>query len=568
MKRKPWYIGNTTVRNPYRLKDGLEVFYNSPYHGNLDTKETQKGFYEVLLKNGIISSSSIKDPDSFGRKWGAAFSQLGFIVHKEALKIDSKFHSFTVTTNGKRLINAKTVPEVNECFLRALSAYYIPSPLESYKGYEPFSPFKHVLNVMLNLKKITGSTHLYQRELGMFVQTTSSSDDINSLVMMILDYRDKRKNAPNKKSFDREFYNTRAENLTVVGDTLKHYADSNTRYLKITGLFRSKGKGIVIIPEKELLARQLVQEDIVPTDPKTYLTQLFNGASLPSDNISHANELLENLKIQMNNKGIDVDTSLVDIKDIQSVNAKRYLLEEELSRHVEIEYSYSQKNHWRDIVSYMDAIIARNSNFFKLPDSKDSTKIPREEFPAYFEWIVWRSFLAINNLLNKPYEARSFQIDQDFLPVHTAPGGKADAVFEFDDFVLVLEVTLTESSRQEAAEGEPVRRHVADYQSKFSQYKKPVYGLFLANKVNTNTIETFRNGLWYTNNDEKLYLKIVPMTLDDYKKIFISLFENNKVNNIHVKKILDRCLLNKDLLEAPKWRENIQMTMIEYINSL
>jgi len=66
-------------------------------------------------------------------------------------------------------------------------------------------------------------------------------------------------------------------------------------------------------------------------------------------------------------------------------------------------------------------------------------------------------------LVNKPWDARRFKIDQDFLPVGTAPGNGPDIVFEFDDMVVVVEVTLTSSSRQEAAEGEPVRRHVAKY---------------------------------------------------------------------------------------------------------
>lgn len=80
--------------------------------------------------------------------------------------------------------------------------------------------------------------------------------------------------------------------------------------------------------------------------------------------------------------------------------------------------------------------------------------MPQAEAPAYFEWVLWRAFLAINSLANKPYEARRFKIDQDFLPVGTAPGNGPDLIFEFHDFVIVVEVTLTDNSRQEAAEGE------------------------------------------------------------------------------------------------------------------
>ena len=72
-------------------------------------------------------------------------------------------------------------------------------------------------------------------------------------------------------------------------------------------------------------------------------------------------------------------------------------------------------------------------------------------------------------------------------------------VFEFADFLLVVEVTLTESSRQEAAEGEPVRRHVADIAEEQKAIGgKAVYGLFLANRIDSDTAETFRSALGAT----------------------------------------------------------------------
>lgn len=42
-------------------------------------------------------------------------------------------------------------------------------------------------------------------------------------------------------------------------------------------------------------------------------------------------------------------------------------------------------------------------------------------------------------------------------------------IFEFHDFVIVVEALLTDNSRQEAAEGEPVRRHVVDFVSHYGE---------------------------------------------------------------------------------------------------
>lgn len=73
-------------------------------------------------------------------------------------------------------------------------------------------------------------------------------------------------------------------------------------------------------------------------------------------------------------------------------------------------------------------------------------------------------------------------------------------------------------------EGEPVRRHVADLVQK---YKKPVYGLFVANKIDSNTAETFRMGVWYTTQDERLELHIVPLTLTQFSEYFKFIFTEN-----------------------------------------
>src|SRR5690606_24711548 len=138
-----------------------------------------------------------------------------------------------------------------------------------------------------------------------------------------------------------------------------------------------------------------------------------------------------------------------------------------------------------EIIAWLQAIPTRGSA--KLP-SGETVSIPRGEGPAYLEWAIWRAFLAIDSLINQPWEARRFQIDQDFLPVNCAPGGGPDMVFEFEDAIIVVEVPLTSSSRQEAAEGEPVRRHGAQYAEEAG---KDVYGLFIAVNIDSNTAHTF-----------------------------------------------------------------------------
>ena len=176
--------------------------------------------------------------------------------------------------------------------------------------------------------------------------------------------------------------------------------------------------------------------------------------------------------------------------------------------------------------------------------------------PAYFEWVIWRSLLAIDSLKNSPDEVRKFNVDANYYPIFTAPGGTPDLVAMFEDYQLVVEVALSENSRQEAMEGEPVRRHVADA-CKLS--KKPTFGLFIARKIHTNTAETFRHGLWYYDNDDLTELQIVPVCLSEFRDWFVWLFQNNVQDKAgQLRLFLEDCLRNKSQFTAPEWKTAVK----------
>ena len=163
-------------------------------------------------------------------------------------------------------------------------------------------------------------------------------------------------------------------------------------------------------------------------------------------------------------------------------------------------------------------------------------------------------------MVNKPYEVRGFRLDSDFLPVSAAGGGKGDLYCEFSDFTILTEVTMSTSSRQEAMEGEPVRRHVSDAVLK---YDKPVYGMFIAVRIDTNTAETFRHGIWYAKGDAKQRLDIVPLTLAQFQKYFVAMFEADKAQPEHLRDLILTCETRRDILNAPAWKQYIETTVSE-----
>jgi len=97
-----------------------------------------------------------------------------------------------------------------------------------------------------------------------------------------------------------------------------------------------------------------------------------------------------------------------------------------------------------------------------------------------------------------------------------------------------------------------------------SQYSgKPVYGLFIANRIDLNTAETFRLGAWYAKDSSKISLNIVPLTLAQFKVFFEALFRSGNINVLHVRDLLEVCSSYRPSREAPEWQTIIHETVQE-----
>ena len=567
---QPWLFGNTTVRSPFRLKDGLTAISQSSLQGNLRGVEQDKAFRKLLGEVGIVDLGS-DDTNSVGRKWRAALTQLGFLYPPipEGLNISQSDIGpvDTITPNGWRLINAESVPAIQEVFLRSLASYYVPNVFESgYKFTTTFSPLRLTLQIMLELEKRTGTSVVNFSEMAVIVQFSNANQKIDDIVGAILRLRNNRENSSNRKAFDRDERAKASEKFGYVETTFNDYADTNFRYLKATGLVQSKGRSITIVPEKNLFVKKLCEDNDIPADGKDWLLRLTNGSVLPTDNKDTAMAVVDDLVDQLKGKGIVSDTERLVVSNVADINQLRHDLEDKLFELNEIEYANNQYKEWQEISSWLDILSTNPSKAITLDDG-ERLSVPKGEAPAYFEWIVWRAFLAIDSLINKPNECRRFKIDQDFLPVGTAPGGGPDLIFEFEDFVIVGEVTLTTNSRQEAAEGEPVRRHVANIVDFYESKNKRVYGLFLANKIDSNTAETFRLGTWYRNDDVKLRLDIIPLPLSLFKIFFDSMFSKGVVDSNLLEDLLLKCAEHREK-EAPIWKQSISDTVVNYADNL
>lgn len=151
-----WSIGNTGVRNPWRIPGGYKVYVESNQVGKIRTAQEQKLFKEKLLLAGEIGGDPKKDADaSITRKYRLMFNKYGF-AYPEVLKKDGFSQKEIgkiddITPAGWAFYHANTIQAQQECFLRGLVVQ-----MEPLGERETYSPLRWVLKIMFDLFERTG----------------------------------------------------------------------------------------------------------------------------------------------------------------------------------------------------------------------------------------------------------------------------------------------------------------------------------------------------------------------------------------------------------------------------
>jgi hypothetical protein len=569
-----WFLGNTTVRNPYRLKEGLNGLINSRFNGNLDGKAMEELFARYLNEINVVNSEKAKNDETdisdMGRKWRSALMQLGFITPKKFYGLEQEikkrviheldFHQcYEVTESGRKLVETTTIQAFHDQFLRTIYTYQYPNVIErDRENVGSISPLRIILRFLFGLEERNGEAYLSLDEIWGVVGHIYSEKYVEKKgIDQIIEFREHLKeNGKSRKTVKNYIRNL----VPSVNDTrlatYRDYADLNIRYLRATGLFVKRKRGIKINPPKYDLAKNLLTDNYKPQEAFEYLNLLWNGSTLPSDKPKNAKKIIRSIAENLEEYGVKIPIPDLDELKINELLNLRFELEEEYNEQKEKEYAKRQNEDWEDISDHLK----------ELAGLKPLDKISKDEKPAYFEWSVWRAFLAINHLTNEPWNSRRFKIDQDMLPVGVAPGGGPDLIFEFEDFVVVVEVTLLTTSRQEAAEGEPVRRHIAEIADNYEASEKEIFGLFIGKNINSNTAETFRIGRWYRNDNSSINLRIVPLTIKQFTHFFEFFCSNSLGKPEELRKLFIECLAYSNN-QAPIWKNNIELAINRYVKN-
>jgi hypothetical protein len=499
------------------------------FKGQVWNTESQIKFFKVLFDSPFYmgekmpSNISLAARDRITR----APKALGFVDLKPKIEI---------TQAGQELLKEKRIGDV---FTRQLMKFQFPSPYhklpEDKFCIKPYLEFLHLLKAVGSLSKT---------EIALFFLQHIHIDDFKGTVKKIIDYRAGAKKFKGSRKiyayqqFEEEIkrvyhediaakdLKTRESSDATLQKFIKtkrsnwiDYADAFIRYLRATELitFQEKTLRVVISPAKSKEVNHLLKTiDRKPI--KFDSIAKFKAYLFSSSNIVLYYDIRENLIKELEKLKFDYDATLPieQLKDLLEIGIETTKVE----KIKEAEKELKDFKEYDDIVSIFEKLQKRD-----VPDP-----------PLYLEWNVWRAMVMLNYAQSV---TGNFKIDLDGVPLSTAGGNMPDIEIEYDDFKLIVEVTMSRGNTQFKMESESVPRHFGKTKEGTD---KDVYCLFIAPKISEGALAHFFN---LNRFKTKLYggkTRIVPIDLSQFLYFIEIAKEKNLSSSQPIKEYLNTAI--------------------------
>lgn len=544
----PWSI-STTVRNPERLRSFLKVLKeleDETWNG-----ETQKKFQILLIKYKIygfgsqqfyndLTPAQVKlmdnpepitfkqakeifekkgyvDPAMRGRQSLNPLEKLGLAVLKD--------NRIKITSLGEYLLQDDY--DLGEMFFRSFMKWQVPNPSSSdYKAGEGYGikPFIGVLHLIakVNQKWVKlgkSPIGLSKEEFSLFAPTLINYKEIDKQAQQIVDLRlacagksmpDQKKTKEKYKiQFAQEFLGTKEQGeVNKLLSNLKDYGDNAIRYFRMTRYLYIRGGGFFVDLE---LRRQIEISNLLKHDnaksldfpsEEAYLSYVadIRQPELPWEKEAELIKIAEIVQGEIQQLIKELKIKGITIPSFEFKDCNR-LTKDKLKKYIEQLRNYRRKLNDTKI-HYESQEMEKLEEY--ITALKEIYKSDRK--PVELERLVTLALNALNDALSiKP----NYPVGDDNEPTFTAPANKPDIECFYDRFNSVCEVTMLTNKSQWYYEGQPVMRHVRDFENNHTG--KEVFCVFIAPRLHRDTVNTFWTANKYEYEGYKQ--KIVPLTI-------------------------------------------------------
>jgi len=590
--RKPWSI-STTVRNPERLRDFLKVL--KQLESEDFTKENQVKYQILLIKGRLYKPNNIpreyqkyyddptieipfsvakdifeyqdyEDPPMRGRQSVNPLNKLGFAIAREG------FGPIKITELGNLFLKGDY--DIGFIFFKSLLKLQFPNPWsidfsERY-GFN-IVPFIATLRLIRELNKKGRVNGLSRDEFCLFIPTLINAEYIDEQIKNILTYK-KITGKVNKRKFivkfAEEFYETsnipekKINNLFDYGDNIMRYFRL-TRYFKIETDPLGYHWRFDLEPSRMAEIEQLLSiydgtafkfKDV--SDYLDYISDI-NKPTLPWEKLDNLKnialtihklitETLEKEKIILSKEEIKI--LKIDINTLDKTSLEKHISDlRELNRKLKL---YIKK---RQLLGNIDKIK-------EIIEILENQRLLRKIEPETFEKILTKALKIINDeLLIKP----NYPMDDEGEPLTHAPGNKPDIECYYETFKAICEVTLNTSNLQWIQEGQPVMRHLREFEKK-NGFDEKVYCIFVAPKIHKDTYSQFWFSVKYEYDGRPQ--KIIPLTAKQFalflRKLLRYIEDGKKFTHHEVYKLYDLLIKETTTISSfSEWAERINKVL-------
>ena len=602
--KKPWSI-TTTLRSPERLRQFLIVL--KQLEGSEWNLENQKKYQILLIQNRvygygspqfynglspdqinlvddssreisfeqaqeIFDAKNYEDPAMRGRQSMNPLKKIGLVNIKD--------NKVTITASGKLFL--KEDFDFEEIFFRSFLKWQIPNPdSRDYPdngdyNIKPFTGSLHLIRAV-NQKEIARghkNKGLSKKEFSLFGPTLVHYQNINAYADQIIALRDQLADEPKQKqreifdTFSRrlvsEFLETDNENeVNKLLKNLKDYGDNAIRYFRLTRYIHIRGGGFYIDlePRRLIEINSLLDYDNAQADSfdskENYLDHISNISvpQLPWETTEKYIEIIEQLVKDVQEYESVLQKANIAIKDFQAMQTdelKNYIVELRVYR----QKLQSEENHQKSqAIEQIESYINDLKNIFDFEDR-----------PILLEKLSALGLHALNDALKiQP----NYPVGDDNEPTFTAPANTPDIECFYESFNAICEVTMLRGRDQWYNEGQPVMRHLRDFEEKHND--KPSYCLFIAPKLHRDTVNTFWTAIKhdYEGQPQKIVLLSIGQFVSVLKILVQMKSEKKFLQHTEISRLYDEILESSDsFTNSNEWLQNIPDVISEWQKNL
>lgn len=556
---KPWSI-STTVRNPDRLKDFLKVLVE--LEGEVFNEENQINYQILLIKNklykpmqltssqrsffdnievdmplsvarSIFEAQDYEDPAMRGRNSAAPLNKMGLAIAKNSA------NQVVITPFGRYFLSEDC--DLGKAFFLHFLKWELPNPISpDFSASDGFAikPFVGTLHLIYQANSLwtemgNNPIGINKEEFSLFAPTLIDFSTIESQANKLIEFRTglreqgsddakRRYRERFKREFGADFLETSSlRSINRLLGNLKDYGDNAIRYFRLTRYICIRGGGFYIDlePRRSIETAKLLEtDDASPRGFETadeYIGFLadINQPVLPWQTEAELRRIASRLRTDVDSLISDLTNRLVSIpsfrfRSIATLNMRG------LNQYSEDMRSYRTRLQELELHAESQEIV----NIEEYIEALRNIHTSREKKSIELERLAT---LALNSLNDALAIKPNYPVGDDNRPTFHAPANKPDIECFYSEFDSVCEVTMLTTRSQWYNEGQPVMRHLRDFEN--ARVGRRVYCLFIAPRLHRDTIETF----WVatTHNYRGSRQRIIPLSITQFISLLEALLE-------------------------------------------